>query len=104
MGRFKIVRDEKAHAEYIKELIDLNIWPYLIQCLKENEADNKHGFWTDGSQILCKTEEAAENVANFLEDLGLTDITTGHYDPNEDERSGINDEYTGYYYISNDSM
>lgn len=82
-------------------LMDRKIWDYFIQSLTDNYADNTHGFWSDGTDILCKTEEEARGVANFLEDMGFTSISTGYYDPDEDERNGCVDEKTGCWFISN---
>lgn len=75
-------------------------WPFLIQSLKNHADENRHGYWSDGEDILCKTEEQANHLADFLEDLGYTDVTTGHYDLAEDERDGCVDALTGYYYVS----
>ena len=81
-------------------IMDRNIWSYLITSLRNNE-NNKHGYWTDGEQILCKTEEEANIVANFLEDLGFDYLNIGYYDPVEDEQEGCVDDHTGYWYINN---
>ena len=81
-------------------IMDRNIWSYMIYSLQTNE-DKKHGYWTDGEQILCKTEEEVNIVADFLEDLGFCDLNTGYYDPIEDEREGCVDDHTGYWYINN---
>ena len=82
------------------ELMNKNIWTYLLKSLLDND-NKKHGFWTDGEEILCKTEDQAETIANFLEDLGFDSLNTGYYDPIEDEREGCVDDYTGYWYINN---
>lgn len=55
-------------------------------------------YWTNGDVILCKTDDAANTIADFLESLGL-DPTTGYYDPVEDAESGEADALTGYYYV-----
>lgn len=81
--------------------MDCDIWAYLLESLKENEENAKHGFWTDGEEILCKTEGDVNSVVNFLEDCGFSDLTTGYYDPEEDNRNGETDCRTGYYYIHN---
>lgn len=82
------------------EFMDNRIWTYLIESLKSNE-NNKHGYWTDGEDILCKTEEEANIIADFLEDLGFDCLLTGYHDPVQDEIDGCVDEYTGYWYIAN---
>lgn len=74
-------------------------WRHLTVCLELHEGENRHGFWTDGDDILCPTKEAAESVANFLEDIGFDQLMTGYYDPDEDSRNGETDGHTGYWYI-----
>ena len=90
----------KQISDLDMKTIDNNIWTYFLKSLQENE-NNKHGFWTDGEEILCKTEEQAEAVADFLEDLGFDCLNTGYYDPVEDKREGCVDDHTGYWYINN---
>ena len=89
----------KNISDFDMKIMDDNIWNYLLKSLQDNE-NNKHGFWTDGEEILCRTEEQAEVVADFLEDLGF-DCCTGYYDLVEDEKEGCADDHTGYWYISN---
>ena len=80
------------------ELMSKRSWTFLIMSLQEN-AEDKHGYWTDGEEILCKTKEAAEHLVNFLEAIGFTDLNTGHYDPEEDKRDNCVDNHTGFHYI-----
>lgn len=84
------------------DFIDRRIWKYLCQSLQDNEKYNRHGFWSDGYEILCKTEAQAETLANFLEDMGFDYVTTGYYDPEEDERNNDVDRYTGWWYVNID--
>ena len=63
--------------------------------------------WSDGSEILCRTECAANALADLLLQLYGSqgeDVTvvTGYYDPAEDERNGEQDRYTGWWYVSID--
>ncbi len=51
---------------------------------------------------MCNTEQEAESLANFLEDLGFDTVHTGSYDADEDERNGEVDDHTGYWYVSID--
>lgn len=55
-----------------------------------------------GDEILTETEEKADRIANLLEALGFDYVRTGYYDPEEDARDGINDRYTGKWYLSVD--
>lgn len=52
-----------------------------------------------GDEILTETEEKADRIANLLDALGLGSIT-GYYDPKEDASDGIDDDYTGKWYVS----
>ena len=88
--------------EMLFELMEQKSWTYLLKCLTKYADQNRHGYWTDGEEILCKTEEAAEHLADFLEDLGFEYVKTGYYDPEEDQRNNEVDERTGWYYISVD--
>lgn len=74
------------------------LYEAMIDALQTCE-DNKHGFWTDGERILCKSKEQIDTVAKFFEGLGLSNIYTGYYDPEEDEIDGLVDKYTGHYYV-----
>ena len=60
--------------------------------------------WSDGTEILCRTESAAEAIADLLWQLYNSQgdevtVTTGYYDPEEDERNGERDRYTGWWYV-----
>ena len=55
-------------------------------------------FFQDSEKILCQSEEKINALADLLDDLGCTAIT-GYYDPEEDERNGTVDQYTGFYYL-----
>ena len=62
--------------------------------------------WSDGNEILCKTESAADAIADIIESLYLDQgddilINTGYYDPVED-KNGEEDDYTGWWYIKID--
>ena len=74
------------------------MWPFLLWCLQQQE--ERHGYWTNGQDILCPTEDAADKLADFLEDLGFDVVNTGYFDPEEDARNGETDECTGYWYVS----
>lgn len=63
-------------------------------------------IWSpDGDEILCKTESAANAIADMFETLYKTQgeeiiINTGYYDPNEDERNNEVDSRTGWWYVN----
>ena len=63
--------------------------------------------WSDGDQILCKTESAANALCDLLWQLynergEAFDLHTGYYDRKEDERNHEEDRYTGWWYVSAD--
>ena len=87
------------------------IWESIILLLPKSPYGELGGklyrynrFWTNGEEILCNNLNDCVVVAAFLETIfecGLT-IKTGYYDPKEDDRDGLQDENTGYYYITID--
>lgn len=61
--------------------------------------------WTSGDEILCKSESAANAIADILTTLYKTQgdeifVNIGFYDPEEDERNGEVDKYTGWWYVN----
>lgn len=60
---------------------------------------NRNGIHFVGEELLCRTETQAKGIADFFEDLGFNNVTTGYYDPEKDKKKGTVDEYTGWYYI-----
>jgi hypothetical protein len=73
----------------------------IIDRLHNYPAEN---IWSNGDEILCKTEEVADALADMLECLYKAQgedvlINTGYYDPIEDERNGEVDRYTGWWYV-----
>ena len=62
--------------------------------------ENRHGIFTyDGNEILCPKHYQAEGIADLLEDMGIENVLTGYYDPEEDKRNGEVDARTGYFYV-----
>ncbi len=64
-------------------------------------------IWSAGDEIYCKTESAADALADMFECLYKAQdeevlINTGFYDPEEDARNGELDRYTGWWYINID--
>ena len=88
--------------EQLFEEMEKKSWTYLVMCLQKYSEHNRHGYWTDGEEILCKTAEAAEHLADFLEDIGFDCVHTGYYDPEEDRRNNEIDDHTGWYYVNID--
>lgn len=64
-------------------------------------------IWSAGDEILCKTESAADALADMFETLYAEQgeevlINTGYYDPAEDERNNEMDRFTGWWYVNID--
>lgn len=62
-------------------------------------------IWSSGGEILCKTEEVADALADMFECLYGAQgedilINTGYYNPADDERNGEVDRYTGWWYVN----
>lgn len=71
----------------------------IMEALDNTEVENPK-FWTDSEKILCKDQAAINGIADLLDDVaGYGVCCTGYYDPEEDNRNGVVDEYTGYYYL-----
>ena len=54
----------------------------------------------DDDEILTLTEDEADRIANLMESLGFPAVCTGYYDPEDDARDGINNNYTGKWYVT----
>lgn len=64
-------------------------------------------IWSAGDEILCKTESAADALADMFETLYASQgeeilVNTGYYDPVEDERNNELDRFTGWWYVNID--
>lgn len=61
-------------------------------------------IWSSKDEILCKSESAANTIAELIEHLYASQqqdilVNTGYYDPLEDEKSGEVDKFTGWWYV-----
>ena len=62
-------------------------------------------IWTVGDEILCKTEEVTDALADMFECLYRAQgedilVVTGYYDPVEDEKYGQVDRCTGWWFVN----
>jgi hypothetical protein len=62
---------------------------------------------SSGCEILCKTEDVADALADMFECLYKAQdedilVNTGYYDPEEDKRNNEEDRYTGWWYVNID--
>lgn len=80
--------------EYAEKLFNA-----IVEALNNTEVENPK-FWTDCEKILSKDQTAINAIADLLDDVaGYGVCCTGYYDPEEDKRFSMEDEYTGYYYL-----
>lgn len=69
----------------------------FVECILPQTPSPEWAFWTDGIEILTKSEELAarlEKIVSFFAD--------GHYhryDPEEDAKLNETDDHTGYWYV-----
>ena len=64
-------------------------------------------IWSDGEEILVKTESAADTIVDLIEALYRAQgeeilVNTGSYDPEEDKRNNEEDRYSGWWYVNID--
>lgn len=85
---------------YLKDKIEW--FDEIVGRLRE---EPKHGHvWSDGDEILCRTEDVADALADMIRCMYGSQgesivVITGYYDPVEDERNGETDKYTGWWYV-----
>jgi len=81
-------------------LCSLNLFKALADTLPKEPGDGVDLWYDGGDDILCRTEEQANALADWLDQRGGYDSTTGYFDPAEDEREHCVDKLTGWYYVS----
>lgn len=85
--------DEFAQADMVNGVLDS-----ICKLLPHT---NDYRIWSDGTEILCETEQLAENIADLFDALyAAQTVNTGYYDPAEDERNNEVDSRTGFYYVT----
>lgn len=87
-----------SNNESIEEKIPGKIWGRFCEGLPVIPGNGE--IWSDGCEIMCKTLTLCDAIYEALTRLGLDNLTTGYYDPDEDLRDNIFDLYTGWYYIT----
>lgn len=96
-------RNERIYSDYFEE--KKADW---LSIISDRLRDYSEGnIWADGNEILCRTESAANAIADMLQTLYKSQgedvvIKTGFYDPNEDEANNECDRYTGWWYVNID--
>lgn len=99
--------DEEIKDDFENYVFE-NVWCIVAEQLPtkedhERDVHNAIDVWFDDVQIMCRTEEIADTIANILDKIsGERMAHTGYYDPEEDERSGEVDDHTGWWYVDFD--
>ncbi len=86
----------------MNELLNM-LLEHLPREPRSYDTSDDPGFWSDGDMILCPSETDCGIVADFLQDMlrdSTVTVTTGYFDPFEDQRNNECDDYTGFHYIS----
>ena len=87
-----------------------NVWYEFVKHLPKEEdwakdTCNSIDVWhyEDADEILCRTEELADMIADILEGIsGEHEAHIGYYDPEEDEKDNCVDDRTGWWYVDYD--
>lgn len=100
------ILDEEIKEDY-ENHITVNAFGEYVECLPtdpENQYGKKNPVWTDGTEILCETEDMAKIIADMFECItGETQTMHYHYyDPEEDKRNDCVDSHTGWWYVDFD--
>ena len=104
---------EKERAEFIVNewgdslFNELDLWDLMVSNLPDSpepaivgEVEVVPDMWYDGENILCRTEEIADALMDWMESHGIGLPCSGYYDPEEDEREDCVDDHTGWWYVS----
>lgn len=88
--------DVSKHTNDSSECINLN---FLFQsiCNALPNLPGNESFCSNGSLILCRNENHASVIADFLEAMGCDPIT-GDYAPSEDDYE-YDDRFAGWYFV-----
>lgn len=99
-GNLTIDEDDSDEDDYDED--NPKEW---FEILMERLPDEPKGdMWASGGQILCCTDEIADDIADFIEHLYYSHgeevfVNVGYYDPEEDTRSEEVDRFTGWWYV-----
>lgn len=92
-----------ATADILQALVefveDTSIYDSIIKLLPQSKDTGMKYFACD-YEIITPDQQTADVVADFLEAIGVDDLTTGFYDLEEDRRNNEVDALTGHGYVS----
>lgn len=83
---YEFVKHLPQEADWARDKDSISIWHY-----------------EDADEIMCRTEEIADRIADILEGIsGEHEAHIGYYDPEEDEKDNCVDDRTGWWYVDFD--
>lgn len=80
-------------------LAEHNLFQMLADALPAVPGDDDDMWYDCGDDILCRTADIADALADWLDEHGY-DSVTGYFDPADDEREDCVDQLTGWYYVT----
>lgn len=99
--RLRFETERENTMDILDELLkEASVWDWIAERFPKSPEEAKDGIWYDGDQFLCRTEAQADGVADWMDIIAGVETATGYYDPEEDERNGETNRYTGWYYAS----
>ena len=95
--------DPEVRYEYESHVFE-SVWYNFVKHLptEEDYAHNSVDVWyyEDYDEILCRTEELADMIADIIESISGEKLAhTGYYDPEWDEKDDCVCGTTGWYYV-----
>lgn len=101
--------DAEARYDFESHIFE-NVWYEFVKHLPtpedhENDTINAIDVWYSevSDEIMCRTEELAEMIANILDGIsGEHEAHTGYYDPEIDEEDDCVDDRTGWWAVDYD--
>lgn len=95
--------DQELRTDYEEHIFDKVFCCFLDTLPLNPKPPIEVDVWTDGTEILCRTEELARMIADALDAVtGEAESHYSYYDPEEDERDGCVDDHTGWWYVDFD--
>ena len=81
-------------------LCSISLFVTIAGTLPRHPSDKVDLWYDGGDYILCRTEEHANALADWLDVHGGYCSATGYFDPAEDEKDGCVDDHTGWWYVA----
>ena len=108
---YRDCKDENLRRDFEEHVFD-NVFNCFLSTLPLNPPAVDVGdanvivpdVWTDGTEILCRTEYIANRIAKALDAIaGSPESHTGYYDPYDDAQEPLGPfDTTGWWYVDFD--